>query len=94
MDKKKLFGLAESIMLGTDEVETIGGGAEGIVSYIKRIEDFTKGTDAAEWVADMKGEILVSVDSESTAGKTDENKMMIKNSSREKDGFVVIPRVV
>ena len=94
MDKKKLYALAESIMLGTDEVEEIGGGAEGIVSYIKRIEDFTKGTDAAEWVADMKGELLTSVDPNVTSGSTDESKSMIMNSVREKDGFVVIPRVV
>jgi Asp-tRNA(Asn)/Glu-tRNA(Gln) amidotransferase C subunit len=94
MDKKKLFALSESIMLGTDEVEEIGGGAEGIVSYIKRIEDFTKGTDAAEWVADGKGKLLTSVDPKVTAGNTDESKAMISNSSREKDGFVVIPRVV
>ena len=81
-------------MLGTDEVEEIGGGAEGIVSYIKRIEDFTKGTDAAEWVADMKGELLTSVDSREVFGNTDGSRSMISNSSREKDGFVVIPRVV
>ena len=94
MDKKKLYALAESIMLGTDEVEEIGSGAEGIVSYIKRIEDFTKGTDAAEWVADMKGELLTCVDPNVTSGSTDESKSMIMNSVREKDGFVVIPRVV
>lgn len=94
MDKKKLFALSASIMLGKDEVEEIGGGAEGIVSYIKRIEDFTKGTDAAEWVADRKGELLTSVEPKVTLGNTDESKSMISNSSREKDGFVVIPRVV
>ncbi len=94
MDMNKLASLSESMMLGSDDAGEIGDGAIGIVSYIKRIESFTKGTDTDSRGTESKGEILTSVRREEICGCTDEEKQMISLSKRKKDGFVVIPKVV
>lgn len=94
MDMNKLASLSEAMMLGLDDAGEIGDGAIGIVSYIKRIESFTKGTDTDSCGTESKCEILTSVRREAVCGCTDEEKQMISLSKREKDGFVVIPKVV
>lgn len=94
MDKNKFASLSESMMLGADDTGEIGDGAIGIMSYINRIESFIKGIDSDACILESKGEILTSTRSEEPSGITDEEKKMISLSKREKDGFVVIPRVV
>jgi len=94
MDKNKLAALAEAMMLSDENAGDIGDGAEQLVSYIKRIEDFTENTRLSKAVADQKGEILTDTACDKTCGKEDEGKNLVSMSKRSDNGFVVIPRVV
>ena len=94
MDKDKLAVLAESMMLSADNAEDIGYGAEELVLYIKRIENFTVDIGISDTVADQKGEIFTETDVEKTCGRADNSKRLVSMSERSDNGFVVIPRVV
>ena len=95
MDHKKLEALAVSIMIGADNCDELGDGAERIVSNIKLIEEFNLETEAETWISDEIGSIrLKDTSFEENVNPTDDNRVILSSSNRVNGNFVVIPRVV